>query len=154
MKKVMTPFALMLSLFLLFNLNSFEVNAAAKFASAKNVSDDSTDLEGMVRANMMGNYFSRINLNQLKEDDKGVAIKNGIEDAKDQMTTIQFLLTDLSKNNNVQVREYVYDQLLKAELKKVSGFLGKAALNSVFDNHSEPNANLKKKVQDIKKKMQ
>lgn len=144
----------MLSLFLFVHLSTVVANAASNFAGAKNLSEDSIDLEGMVRANMMGNYFSRINLNQLKNDDKGVAIKNGIEDAKNQMSTIQSLFLDLSRNDNVLVREYVYDQLLKADLKKVSGFLGRAALNSVFDDHYEPKAELKKKVEDIKKKMQ
>ncbi len=103
---------------------------------------------------MMGNYFSRIDLAQLKKDDEGDAIKTGLENAQSQVQSIQSLLHDLSRNDSKQVREYVYNKMLKAELEKFTGFLGKAALNNIFDNHHEPDDELKKKVQELKKKLQ
>jgi hypothetical protein len=136
----------------MFNLNSFTVQASDYYMG---VSPDK--LESMVKRN--GNnlrmFFAGVNLSQLKESDQGQAIKNGFEDAKTQMTSLQSIFNGLGGNNDADVREYVYNQLLKVDdYQKASGFMEKVALKTVFNKYSEPKGSLKSKVKELREKFE
>ena len=144
--------SLVLSLILMFNLNSFTAHASGYYMG---VNPDK--LESMVKRNgdNLRMFFSDVNLSQIKESDQGQAIKNGFEDAKTQMTSLQSIFNGLKGNDNASVREYVYDQLLNVDdYQKASGFLGKAALKTVFNKYSEPNGSLKPKVKELRERFE
>jgi len=146
----MSSVSLVMSLVLLFGLNSFN-------AQAETWDVDQDELERMVRmkSDNLRMYFSEVSLSQIKKADGGTAIKSGFEDTKTQVSTLQQIFNGLSGNDDAKVREYVYNQLLSVDsYQKASGFLGKAALKTAFNNYTEPEGSLKSKVKELRGKFE
>jgi len=148
----MSKLSLVLSMFLMFNLSSFTAHASDYYMG---VNPDK--LESMVKRNgdNLRMFFSGVSLSQLKDSDQGQAIKSGFENAKTQMSSLQSIFNGLEGNDDANVREYVYNQLLNVnDYQKASNFLEKAALKSVFQQYSEPKGSLKSKVKELRGKFE
>ena len=148
----MSKLSMVLSMILMFNLNSFTAAASDYYMG---ISPDK--LESMVKRNgdNLRMFFANVTLSQLKESDQGQAIKSGFEEANTQMTSLQAIFNGLGGNDDAGVREYVYDQLLSADnYQKASNFMEKVALKTVFNKYSEPKRSLKPKVKELRGKFE
>ncbi|RPH33399.1 MAG: hypothetical protein EHM93_05465 [Bacteroidales bacterium] len=98
------------------------------------------------------NYFSAVSLDELIKSDSGAIVKAFKRiNTNDKVSRTIWILEEV-KNRNVEVRAYVYNELLKIDFGKPS-FLLNHMINNYFTNYTEKEITLSEKVRKIHKKM-
>ena len=97
-------------------------------------------------------YFNTVSLDDLIKSDSGAIAKAFKRiNTNDKVTRTIWVLEEI-KNRNVEVRSYVYSELLKADFGKPS-FLLNHMINNYFVNFKESDTTLIEKVRKLQRKM-
>ncbi len=97
-------------------------------------------------------YFKEVTSDELMSADSGAIVKafNRLN-TNDKVTRTIWILQEV-KNRTIEIKTYVYSELIKVEYGKPSFFL-KHMINNYFTNYNESEATLLEKVKKLQKKM-
>ncbi len=97
-------------------------------------------------------YFNEVTADELMRSDSGAIVKaiNRLN-TNDKVTRTIWILQEV-KNRTVEIKTYIYSELIKVEYGKPSFFL-KHMINNFFTNYNENEVTLLEKVRKLQKKM-
>ena len=102
--------------------------------------------------NAIKKYFRTVAIDDLIKSDSGAILKAFKRlNTNDKVTRTIWILEEL-KNRNIEIREYVYNELLKVDFGKPSFFLNHM-INNYFTNYTENEVPLAEKVRKLHGKM-
>lgn len=98
------------------------------------------------------NYFREVSANELLKVDSGAFTKAFKRlNTNDKVTRTIWILEEV-KNRNLEIRAYVYNELLKVDFGKPSFFLNHM-INNYFTNYTEKEITLSEKVRKLHSRM-